>query len=135
MLEVWADLYGISGDKEHLALIRRYDRRRLFDPLLAGEDVLTNMHANTTIPEALGAARAWEVTGEERWRRIVEAYWRCAVDDRGYFCTGGQTNGEFWTPPHELSARLGDKTQEHCTVYHMMRLAEYLLHRSEPKCP
>ncbi|HOK54550.1 MAG TPA: glycoside hydrolase family 127 protein, partial [Armatimonadota bacterium] len=26
----------------------------------------------------------------------------------------------------ELSARLGEKTQEHCTVYHMIRLADYL---------
>ena len=127
MLEAWADLYGVTGEKEHYNLIKRYDRRRLFDPLLAGKDVLTNMHANTTIPEILGAARAWEVTGEDRWRDIVEAYWRCAVVDRGYFCTGGQTNGEFWTPPRQLSTRLGDKTQEHCTVYHMMRLAEYLL--------
>jgi len=127
MLEVWADLYGVTGDKKHYDLINRYDRRRLFNPLLAGEDPLTNMHANTTIPEVLGAARAWEVTGEDRWRDIVEAYWRCAVADRGYYCTGGQTNGEFWTPPQQLSTRLGDKTQEHCTVYHMMRLADYLL--------
>jgi len=127
MLEVWADLYSITGDKEHYDLINRYDRPRLFNPLLAGEDPLTNMHANTTIPEILGAARAWEVTGENRWRDIAEAYWRCAVVDRGYYCTGGQTNGEFWTAPGQLSTRLGDKTQEHCTVYHMMRLADYLL--------
>ena len=107
--------------------MHRYDRRRLFDPLIAGEDVLTNMHANTTIPEIHGAARAWEVTGEERWRRVVEAYWRSAVVDRGYYCTGGQTNAEIWSPPMQLSARLGDKTQEHCVVFNMMRLAEYLL--------
>ena len=127
MLESWADLYGATGEKEHYELIKRYDRRRLFDPLLAGIDALTNMHANTTIPEINGAARAWEVTGEERWRRVVEAYWRCAVTDRGYYCTGGQTNGEFWTSPNQLSTRLGDKNQEHCTVYHMMRLADFLL--------
>jgi DUF1680 family protein len=127
MLEVWADLYGITGEKEHYELIKRYDRRRLFDPLLAGKDVLTNMHANTTIPEIHGAARFWEVTGEDRYRDIVEAYWRCAVTDRGYFCTGGQNNGEFWIPPGLLSTRLGDKNQEYCTVYHMMRLADYLL--------
>jgi len=127
MLESWADLYGVTGDKEHYDLINRYDRPRLFNPLLAGKDPLTNMHANTTIPEILGAARAWEVTGEDRWWDIVEAYWRCAVVNRGYFCTGGQTNGEFWIPPQQLSTRLGDKTQEHCTVYHMMRLADYLL--------
>lgn len=127
MLEVWADLYGITGDADHLDLLRRYDRPRLFERLLRGEDVLSNMHANTTIPEAHGAARAYEVTGDERWRRIVEAYWRCAVTDRGGYCTGGQTNGEVWTAPFALSARLGDRTQEHCTVYNLIRLADYLL--------
>jgi uncharacterized protein len=126
MLEVWANLYGATGEKEHYELIQRYDRRRLFNPLIAGEDVLTNMHMNTTIPEAHGAARAWEVTGEERWRAIVEAYWRSGVTERGYYATGAQTNGEVWSPPNELSSRLGFRTQEHCTVYNMMRLADYL---------
>ncbi len=127
MLEVWADLYGVTGDPAHLELVHRYDRPRLFDPLLAGEDPLTNRHANTTIPEVLGAARAHEVTGERRWRDVVEAYWRCAVTDRGYFATGGQTSNEVWTPPHEFAARLGLNTQEHCTVHNMMRLADVLL--------
>jgi DUF1680 family protein len=127
MLEVWANLYGLTGCEEHLDLVNRYDRPRLFDRLLAGEDPLTNRHANTTIPEAHGAARAYEVTGEARWREIAEAYWRCAVTDRGTFCTGGQTTGEVWNPPFEFSARLGDKNQEHCVVYNMMRLADYLL--------
>ena len=126
MLEAWANLYGLTGREEHMDLVRRYDRPRLFEPLLAGEDVLTNQHANTTIPEAHGAARAWEVSGEQRWRDIAEAYWHMAVTERGYFCSGGQTNGEVWTPPHAFAARLGSRTQEHCTVYNMMRLAEYL---------
>ena len=89
--------------------------------------MLTNQHANTTIPEIQGAARAWEVTGDGRWREVVEAYWRSAVVERGYYATGGQTSGEYWTPPRQLSARLGDKNQEHCTVYNMMRVADYLL--------
>ncbi|MCU0521926.1 MAG: glycoside hydrolase family 127 protein [Anaerolineae bacterium] len=127
MLEAWADLYGLTGKEQHRELMERYDRPRLFDRLLAGEDALTNMHANTTIPEAQGAARAWEVTGKQRWRDIAEAYWDWAVTRRGTFCTGGQTNGEIWTPPFELASRLGEKTQEHCTVYNMMRLATYLL--------
>ena len=127
MLEVWANLYGLTGEREHYELIQRYDRRRLFDPLLAGEDVLTNMHMNTTIPEVQGAARAWEVTGEPRWRQIVDAYWRSGVTERGHYITGGQTNGEVWSPPNALSSRLGFRTQEHCTVYNMMRLADCLL--------
>lgn len=126
MLEVWANLYGLTGREEHLELMRRYDRPRLFERLLAGEDALTNQHANTTIPEAAGAARAWEVTGEARWREIVHAYWHQAVTLRGAFVTGGQTNGEIWTPPNEFATRLGDKNQEHCTVYNMMLLADTL---------
>jgi DUF1680 family protein len=126
MLEIWAELYHVTGEKMYLELLDKYYRGRLFDRLLAGEDPLTNRHANTTIPEALGAARAYEATGDVKWRKIVEAYWKKAVTDRGTFCTGGQTAGEVWTPPFEFSARLSDKNQEHCTVYNMIRLADFL---------
>lgn len=126
MLEVWVQLYNITKDPTHKELVDRYYRARLFDALLRGEDVLSNMHANTTIPEVLGAALAYEVTGEEKWMEIVKAYWKFAVDDRGFYATGGQTDGEIWTPKFELAARLGDKNQEHCAVYNMMRLAEFL---------
>lgn len=126
MLEIWAELYGLTGKAEYRELMDRYWRPSLFNRLLAGEDALTNQHANTTIPEILGAARAFEVTGESRWREVVEAYWRQAVTEREPFCTGGQTMGEIWTPKHRHSARLGEKNQEHCTVYNMMRLADRL---------
>jgi DUF1680 family protein len=127
MLEVWAELLHLTGKPKYEELLERYDRRRLFEPLRSGTDVLTNMHANTTIPEILGAARAFEVTGDRRFRDVVEAYWRSAVTGRGAFVTGGQTAGEIWTPPGEQAARLGARNQEHCTVYNMMRLAERLL--------
>ncbi|MDR1655332.1 MAG: glycoside hydrolase family 127 protein [Treponema sp.] len=126
ILEIWADLYGLTGEQKYLDLIHRYERPHLYEPLLAGRDVLTNMHANSSIPEILGAARAYEVTGEQRYRDIAEAYWKSAVDNRGMFVTGGQTDGEIWTPPFKQSARLSDMNQEHCVVYHMMRLSQYL---------
>ena len=126
MLEVWSDLYGITGKPIYRELMDRYNRPRLFDRLLEGKDPLTNKHANTTIPEAQGAARAYEVTGDARWRQIAQAYWTCAVTNRGTYATGGQTNGEIWTAPRKLSARLGEKNQEHCVVYNMIRLADYL---------
>lgn len=131
MLEVWADLLEITGQEKYRTLLERYYRGRLFDPLLEGKDVLTNMHANTTIPEILGCARAYEVTGEEKWLKIAECYWKCAVTDRGSFATGGQTQGEIWTPKQKLKARLGDKNQEHCTVYNMIRLADFLFRQTK----
>jgi len=131
MLEIWADLLDITDKEKYKTLLERYYRGRLFEPLLAGKDVLTNMHANTTIPEVLGCARAYEVTGDRKWMDIVEAYWKCAVTDRGAFVTGGQTQGEIWTPMKKLKARLGDKNQEHCTVYNMIRLAEFLFRQTK----
>ena len=41
--------------------------------------------------------------------------------------TGGGTTGEIWVPEGRLPHRLGEKNQELCTVYNMMRLAEFLL--------
>jgi DUF1680 family protein len=126
MLEVWADLYSVTRDETHLALIHRYDRRRFFEALLTGQDVLTNKHANTQIPEILGAARAWEVTGEGRFREVVEAFWSCAVTNRGYYCTGAGDDGELWVPASQFAERMG-VGQEHCVNYNMMRLAHVLL--------
>ena len=127
IMEHWANLYGVTGDPRHLELVRRYERPHLFDLLEQGVDALTNMHVNMTVPEVQGAARAYEVTGEERYRRIVENYWDLAVRQRGMYVTGGQTSGEIWTPLGQQSARLGEMNQEHCVVYNMMRLSEYLL--------
>ncbi len=126
MLEVWVELLFITGNDKYNKLIERYYRGRLFNTLLEGKDPLTNMHANTTIPEVLGCARAYEVTGEDKWMEIVKAYWKCAVTERGALATGGQTSGEVWMPKRKMKARLGDKNQEHCTVYNMIRLAEFL---------
>lgn len=133
MLEVWAELLHLTGEDKYKTLLERYYRRRLFQPLLEGKDPLTNMHANTSIPEVLGCARAYEVTGEEHWMDIVRAYWNCAVTERGYLASGGQTSGEVWMPKMMMKARLGDKNQEHCTVYNLIRLAEFLLrHTGNP---
>ena len=127
MQELFADLFAITGAPEHRELIRRFDRRRLIEPLLKGEDPLTNMHANQSVQEIVAAARCYEVTGDVRWREACEAYWKCAVTDRGFFATGGQTFGEFWPPPFSQAPRLGKSNQEHCVVYHLSRLAEHLL--------
>ena len=72
MLEIWAILYRLTGKEMFRELMDRYYRKSLFDGLLEGRDVLTNMHANTTIPEVLGAAAWYEATGEEKMLEIVK---------------------------------------------------------------
>jgi DUF1680 family protein len=126
MLELWADLYGATHEARYLQLASRYAMPDLFRGLLAGRDPLTNDHANASIPWIQGAARLYEVTGDARYRKVVEAFWQQAVDRRGMFATTGNNAGEFWVPPQQFGRFLGNRTQEHCTVYNMVRVAEYL---------
>ncbi len=126
IMELFADLYAITNNPKHLELIKRYERPELYDRLLNNLDPLTNMHANTTVPELHGAARAYEVTNDIRYKQIVEAYWKSAVTDRGKYVTGSQTSGEVFTAPNKQAARLGGLNQEHCFVYNMIRLAQFL---------
>lgn len=127
MLEVWARLYELTGDEKYLGLAKRYCEQSVFKKLLAGKDALTNTHANASIPHAQGAAKMYEATGDKYWLEIVEKFWKCAVHDREAFCTGGQNSGEYWIPPHMLGQFMNERTQEFCTVYNMVRLADYLL--------
>jgi hypothetical protein len=126
MLEIWADLYGLTHKQKYLDLMERYGNPGLFQSLLKGEDALSNNHANASIPWSHGSARAYEVTGDKHWREITEAFWKNAVSDRDYFCTGGQNAGEYWIPPHKTQNFLTEDNQEHCTVYNMIRTAGYL---------
>lgn len=50
-MEVWADVYAATGKQQHLELMNRYTRHRLFEPHLCGEDILTNMHAIYPLPD------------------------------------------------------------------------------------
>lgn len=126
MLEVWAGLYQLTGDEKYLTLAEKYSHPSIFKKLADGGDPLSNCHANASIPWAHGAAKMYEATGDEKWLSLVKSFWNCAVTDREAFCTGGQNSGEFWIPPHKLGMFIGEHTQEFCTVYNMVRLADYL---------
>lgn len=126
MLEVWAGLYQLTNDNRFLTLAKRYSHPSIFKKLSDGNDPLSNSHANASIPWAQGAAKMFEITQDAKWLELVKAFWKCAVSDREAFCTGGQNSGEFWIPPHKLGRFIGERTQEFCTVYNMVRLADYL---------
>lgn len=126
MLEIWAGLYIDTKDERYLTLAERYSHPSLFRKLEEGLDPLTNCHANASIPWAHGAARMYEATGNEKWLRDVQLFWNCAVIQRDAYCTGGQNAGEFWVPPRLNGHFLTERNQEFCTVYNMVRLADYL---------
>lgn len=126
MLEEWAELYGLTGNEKYMLLAERYSGNAMFRQLDGDKDALSNDHANASIPLSHGTAKLYEITGDEKWRRRTESFWKCAVTDRGMLCTSGSNSGEFWIPPFMQGQFLGDNDQEFYTVYNMARTAQYL---------
>lgn len=126
MLEAWSELYELTNDEKYLNLAKLYQDNALFRRIENTDDALSDDHANASIPLSHGAAKMFEVTGEQRWEDILEKFWQQAVNDRGMFATTGSNAGEFWIPPRMHATYLSDSDQEFCTVYNMVRTAEYL---------
>lgn len=126
MLEIWASLYEITKYNKYLFLAEVYSHNIEFEQLSKKEDALSNIHANASIPLAHGACKMYEVTKDEKWLDIAKEFWRWAVEERGYFCTGGTNSGEFWIPCKMQGHFLNETDQEFCTVYNMVRFAQYM---------
>ncbi len=135
MNEVLYNLAALTGDDGYRELAHRFDHERIFAPLAAGRDELKGLHANTTIPKIIGAARRYEITGEPRYRQIAEYFWRQVAARRAY-CTGGSSNGEEWgSEPGMLGAELSGYTQECCVTYNMLKLSRHVFcWTADPAC-
>jgi len=126
MNELLYDLHAVTGNRDHADLAHRFDHARIFDPLAEGRDELNGEHANTLLAKLLGAARRYELTGEERYRRIVEFFWRQVALHRSY-CTGGTSNQQRWrTDPGMLASELSATTQECCCTHNMLELTRHV---------
>ena len=131
MMEVLANLYGVTGDPDLLLLAHRFDHRAVFDPLAAHEDRLAGLHANTNIPKMIGAARLYEFTGEQRYRDTSTTFWD-AVTLEHSFVTGGNSFGEHFRAPGVEATALAPDTSETCNTYNMLKLTRTLF-TSDPQ--
>ena len=78
MNEASFNLYAITGKTKYRDLGYRFEHKKIFDPLAAGEDKLDGNHANTNIPKVIGAARGYELDR----RRALPAHQRKLLPDR-----------------------------------------------------
>ncbi|MGH9583830.1 MAG: beta-L-arabinofuranosidase domain-containing protein, partial [Bryobacteraceae bacterium] len=125
MQESLFNLYGITGKEEYATLARRFSHHDFFDPLAQDQDDLPRLHANTHIPQVIGAARGYELTGDEKFREISENFYHI-VTQHHIYCTGGTSNGEFWHAPDAIAKQLGPAAEECCCSYNMMKLARHM---------
>ncbi|MCE4540007.1 glycoside hydrolase family 127 protein [Pelomonas sp. P7] len=126
MAEVLADVAAMTGDLRYLALARRFTHQALLQPLAAGEDRLTGLHANTQIPKVIGFARIAQLSGEDEGRRAAEFFWRTVVGKRSV-AIGGNSVKEHFHPADDFRPMLDEvEGPETCNSYNMLKLTALL---------
>ena len=138
MNEVLYNLGAVTGDASYFELARQLrPRADLRARWREGRDELKGLHANTTIPKIIGAARRYELTGEPplpRRRRttsgdtVTEAARRTAPAAPATGRVGGRD-------PGRLATELSGYTQECCCTYNMLKLTRHLFAwTADPRC-
>jgi len=125
MNEIFANLHGVTGNPDHLKLARAFNHEVIFEPLARGEDQLNGKHANTQVPKIIGAAREYELTGEERFAAIAKNFWQYVAIDRAY-CIGGHSDSEHFFPVNDFARHLSPATAETCNTYNMLKLTRHV---------
>jgi len=120
------NLYALTGEKKYLDGGLRFEHKRFFDPLAAHEDKLAGLHSNTNIPKVIGAARGYELTGDERYKTIAEFFWQTVVDHHTFAPGGTSNSDEGWSEPDTIGSHLAGGGQECCCSYNMLKLTRHL---------
>ena len=128
MNEVLYNLAAAAGEDGWAKAGDRFNKKAFFTPLAQRRDELRNLHANTHIPQVIGAARRFELSSDSRFRDVAD-FFSYAVTSARTYATGGSSNAEAWlTDPGHLSLELKASThhQECCCAYNMMKLTRHL---------
>ncbi len=132
MNEVLADVAEMTGDSRYLVLARRFSHQAFLQPLAAGRDQLTGLHANTQIPKVVGFARIAQLGGEDEGRRAAEFFWRTVTSKRTV-AIGGNSVKEHFHPADDFRPMLNEvEGPETCNSYNMLKLTA-LLQREHPE--
>lgn len=124
-------LASITGDSRWMAVGDRFTKKRVFEPLAAQKDELRGLHMNTHVPQVIGAARRYAMTGDDRFGNVSRFFWQTVTGVRTY-ATGGSSNNEHWlTEPNLLAVEWesGHDHQECCCSYNMLKLGASLFGR------
>ena len=122
MNEALVNLAVRTGKDRYLATARIFEQPMILDPLAQRRDELQGIHANTTVPKIVGAARMYEVTGDRRYREIAEYFLDDVLSRRNYVI-GNTSDNEHWRyPAGDMKGTLSLVNAECCVAYNLMKL-------------
>ncbi len=128
MNDVLYDTYLLTNKSTHLEAAHIFDQTTLFEKVAkadVGDNVLNNLHANTTIPKFLGALKRYVVTGEKEYLNYAEKFWTLVVNDHSYI-TGGNSEWEHFGKDDVLDAERTNCNCETCNSYNMLKMTKLL---------
>lgn len=142
--EVLAEIYDLTGNKNHLESAKRFDNRAsLFGAAVEDRDILVvkpednpgpkraaRLHANTHVPQFLGYMRIYEQSHEQEYLDAARNFYGWVVPHRE-FATGGtggnypgaNPNPELFQNRGNIANAIADNGAETCTTYNMLKLA------------
>ena len=123
--EPFYNLYALTGERKYINLAEMFYRGEWLDPLAGEQDNLKGNHANSFIPMIISEARGYELTGNEKQRKIAEFFWKNVVEHYT-FAIGGNSNNEHFFTPGEISKNLERHSTESCNTYNMLKLTNHL---------
>ena len=130
------ELYAVTGEDTYAIAAHAFDEDTLFQAVEKGsKDVLTNRHANTTIPKFIGALNRYVTThGKTINGEVVDAsayltYARIFFDmvlERHSYITGDNSEWEHFGSDYILDAERTNCNCETCNAYNMLKFAKAL---------
>lgn len=124
--ESFADLYIITKDKKNLETAEKLSQKAFLNPLVAKQDKLTGMHANTQIPKVLGFEKIAKLSGNKDWSDGVDFFYNNVTEKRTV-AFGGNSVAEHFNPIDDFSGMLkSNQGPETCNSYNMERLSKAL---------
>ena len=126
MAEVYADAYALTKEKKYLDEAKRWAHKWLLNAMAAGNDNLTNVHANTQVPKVVGFARIAELTNDETYVKGSEYFWDRVVNNRSIAIGGNSISEHF--PSFDNHKKYVEEREgpESCNTYNMLKLTERL---------
>ncbi len=126
--ETLYNMAASTGNDRWASVGDRFQKRSFINPLALRRDELRGLHANTHIPQAIAAARRYEISGDTRFRDVADYFFHEVSGARSYV-TGGTSNAEGWlSPPGRLAQewKASANTAECCCAYNMLKLSRHL---------
>ncbi len=122
------DVFALTGKEEHKKAALMFEDAQLYDRVKngkAGENVLTNVHANTTIPKFIGVMKHYLVLGGEEYLAWAAAFFNMVNENHTYM-TGGNSQWEHFRVDGALNADRTSCNCETCNAYNMLKLVDML---------